>query len=148
VPVAADLVTIYCTAKINSLGCVPRIGSSGTLSLGDAIPFVITAQQVLNRKPGTLFYGKTGRAAIPFLGGTLCANTPLKRTGLLNSGGTPPPVSDCSGTYAFDFDAWFAAGLDPSLLPGTVVDAQFFSRDHQSSAGTGLTDAIEFAVTL
>ena len=147
VPVAADQVTVFCTAKTNSLGCVPSIGSSGTLTLGDASPFVITAQQVLNRKPGILFYGKTGRAALPFLGGILCANPPLKRTGVLNSGGAPPPVSDCSGTYGFDFDSWFAIGLDPSLVPGAVLDAQFFSRDHLSSFGTGLTDAIEFAVT-
>ena len=68
-----------------------------------------------------------------------------------------------SGTDSFDFDAWFASGLavrdrweacrrssgasDPSLTPGTALDAQYWSRDPLSSAGTGLTDAIEFTVT-
>jgi len=147
VPVGSSAVAVYCTAKTNSLGCVPQVGSTGTVSLGDAFPFVITAQQVLNLKGGLLFYGTSGRAAIPFMGGILCVNPPLVRTALQSSGGTPPPVSNCSGTYSFDFDAWFASGLDPSLTPGTVLDAQFWSRDPLSSAGTGLTDAIEFTVT-
>ncbi|MCE9593481.1 MAG: right-handed parallel beta-helix repeat-containing protein [Planctomycetes bacterium] len=140
-------VTIYCTAKTNSLGCLPRIGSSGTLSLGDASPFVVTAQQVLNGKNGLLFYGTTGRAAVPFLGGTLCTKQPVKRTMVQNAGGSMPPVADCSGTYSFDLDAWIASGNDPALTLGDVVDAQYWSRDVASSSGVGLTDALEFFVT-
>lgn len=147
VPFDDGSVAIFCTAKTNSQGCVPQIGSSGTVALGDASPFLITAQQVLNAKNGLFFYGTTGPAAIPFQGGTLCAAPPIRRTAVQNSGGTPPPALDCSGTYGFDFDAWYATGLDPNLTPGAVLDAQFWSRDPSSSFGVGLTDAIEFAVT-
>ncbi len=146
-PIGNNPVVIYCVAKINSLGCVPQIGSSGTLSLGDAVPFLISAQQVVNSKVGLFIYGKSGRAALPFLGGTLCANPPIKRSPPQNSGGSPPPTSNCTGTYSFNFDAWFAAGSDAGLIPGVAVQGQFWSRDNASSFGAGLTDAIEFAVT-
>jgi len=149
VPVTGDGgVSVYCTAKTNSEGCLPQIGWTGTPTLGDASPLVVTAQQVLNQKNGLFFYGTSGQAALPFLGGTLCANPPLRRTAIQSSGGTAPPVSDCSGAYGFDFDAWYASGVDPTLSPGAVVDGQFWSRDPSSSAGAGLTDAIELTVTL
>ncbi len=146
--VADDHAITYCTAKTNSLGCVPLIGSNGTVSLSDSSPFVITAQQVLNRKTGIFFYGTTGRADNPFQGGTLCFNPPIRRTLAQNSGGSPPPVLDCSGSYSFDFDAWYATGHDATLVPGAVLEGQFWSRDPQSPFGSGLTDAIEFTVTL
>jgi hypothetical protein len=139
--------TTFCTAKSNSLGCVPAIGFTGTASLGDGSPLVIEAHGVLNQKNGLLFYGLTGPAAIPFLGGTMCAKLPVRRMPVQKAGGAPPPTLDCSGTYTVDFDAWFASGIDPALTFGKVVDAQFWTRDVQSSNGVGLTDAIQFFVT-
>lgn len=147
VPISGAAVAIYCVAKTNSQGCVPQIASSGSLALGDAVPFVISAQQVLNGKVGMFLYGKSGRAAVPFQGGTLCIQSPIKRTPQQNSGGTPPPVLNCSGVYTFNFDVWFAGGFDGGLSLGTAVNGQFWSRDGASSFGAGLTDAIEFAVT-
>jgi hypothetical protein len=147
VGVTGSLVAVYCTPKVNSLGCVPSIGSSGTLSLGDASPFVVTASQVLSSRVGLFVYGKSGRAALPFQGGTLCANPPIRRTPQQSSGGTPPPALDCSGSYAFHFDSWFASGADPGLSLGTIVDGQFWSRDPAASFGAGVTDAIEFVAT-
>ncbi|MBI5435068.1 MAG: hypothetical protein HZA52_19695 [Planctomycetes bacterium] len=139
--------TTFCATKTNSLGCVPAIGFTGTSSLGDASPLVIEAHDVLNQKNGLLFYGLTGPAAIPFLGGTLCAKPPVRRLPVQNAGGALPPTLDCSGTYSVDFDAWFVSGVDPALTFGKVVDAQFWSRDVQSSSGVGLTNAIQFFVT-
>lgn len=139
-------VATYCTAKANSLGCVPEISATGTASIGDASPLVIAADQVLNQKNGLFFYGLLGRATIPFLGGTLCVQPPLRRTTILNSGGATPPSANCSGTYAFDLDAWFASGSDPNLAPGTTLNGQFWSRDPQSTSGVGLTDAIELTL--
>ncbi|MCE9593478.1 MAG: hypothetical protein K8S98_04730 [Planctomycetes bacterium] len=139
--------TTYCTAKTNSLGCVPKIRVTGTASFGDASPLIVDTRDVLNKKNGLLFYGLSGPAAIPFLGGTLCAQPPVRRTPVQKAGGALPPVLDCSGTYTFDFDAWYASGLDPAFTLGKVVGAQFWSRDIQSSSGVGLTDAVQFFIT-
>ncbi|MEO6711369.1 MAG: hypothetical protein ABI054_05680, partial [Planctomycetota bacterium] len=52
-------VTIYCTAKINSLGCVPTISGSGAPSATAGSGFTISASQVINNKPGLLIYSNT-----------------------------------------------------------------------------------------
>src|SRR6185295_10948986 len=58
--------TVYCTAKVNSLGCVPAIGFTGTPSKTFGTAFHITATNVLNGKDGLLFYGWNGQLANPF----------------------------------------------------------------------------------
>ncbi len=75
----------------------------------------------------------------------MCVRLPLRRTVVLNSGGNPPP-NDCSGTFAFDFNAWIQGGFDPLLLPGVLVFAQTWSRDPASASTTSLTDAVMFAI--
>ena len=147
VQIGSNPIATYCTAKINSQGCVPQIGFSGTLSMGDASPFLVTAQNVLNSMNGLFFYGKSGQASIPFQGGTLCFNSPVTRTTAQNSGGGLPPGANCSGGYQLDFDAWFASGIDVGLQLGAVVAGQYWSRDPLSTFGAGLTNAIEFTVT-
>lgn len=136
--------TTYCVAKLNSAGCLPAIAGTGGASASSAQPFVISAANVLNQKPGLLIYGM-GRATIPFQGGTLCIQPPLARTPLLFSGGSVGQP-DCSGTLAFDFNAEIAAGGLALLSPGQEIAAQFLTRDPQGSFGVGLTDAIEFPV--
>lgn len=135
----------YCTAKTNSQGCTPGVAFSGMPSLTDPTPFDITASQVISRKPGLLFYGHTGRDALPFQGGTLCVHPPILRTPVQSSGGNPPP-DDCSGTFHFDFNAWIQSGSDPIINLGSTLNAQFWYRDPRSPSGTGLTNAIEFIV--
>ena len=137
--------TTYCTAKINSQGCVPQIGASGVASITSALPFTITADMVLNQRNGLLFYGVNGPSNTPFQGGTLCAAPPLRRTGVQGSGGNPPP-SDCSGTYSFDLNAWVQGGNDPNVTAGTTVNGQYWSRDPQAVNGSGLTNAVEAEV--
>lgn len=124
----------YCTAKTNALGCVPQISTQGIPDASATSGFFVRCTQVRNQKLGLLLYSKTGRAATPFQGGTLCLNPPLKRGIGLSSAGNPPPASDCSGSYQFDMNA-FAHGLlggnpDPALrVPGTVIGAQWWGRD-------------------
>ncbi|MBL8802928.1 MAG: VCBS repeat-containing protein [Planctomycetes bacterium] len=135
--------TVYCTAKTNSLGCVPAIGFSGTPSVSAGSGFVIRAEQSLPDKAGLLFYSLAGPKITAYQGGFLCVKTPTVRTALLNSGSSG--VGPCTGVFAFDFNAYAASGIDPQLQqPGRAVWAQFWSRDPQSSFQTNRTDALSF----
>jgi hypothetical protein len=136
--------TVYCTAKMNSLGCVPHIGWQGTPSASSPNGFTVSIANTRNQMNGLLFYGTNGSNAVPWLGGTLCVHAPLHRTPLQNAGGTPLPASDCSGTFAFDFNTWTASGVDTALFAGQHVRAQYFSRDPGASAQVSITDAIDF----
>jgi hypothetical protein len=137
--------TVYCTAKTNSVGCVPQIGWSGTATLSGADDFVVGANLVTSDKVGLLFYGYQ-RAAAPFYGGTMCVDTPVVRTPLQSSGGNTA-FDDCSGTYSFAFTHAYMNAH--ALAPGTSVHAQFWSRDPGFALpqqNIGLTDALEFDV--
>jgi hypothetical protein len=140
----------YCTAKINSLGCVPSIGWVGSPSANAGSGFLIQASNVLNKKNGLVFYGVNGQSSLPFQGGTLCVKSPLRRTPSVNSGGPPPPAN-CSGLFSLDFNA-FAAGtlggnpLPALLVPGTLVHCQWWGRDPGFPApnNTTLSNGLEF----
>lgn len=139
-------VASYCTAKTNSLGCTPIIWSKGSPCVTCAAPFTIDAVNIVSKKNGLLFYG-FGPGAFPFLGGTLCVMPPLRRTPILNSGGVIPPPT-CSGSYTFDMNGWIQSAIDPFLVIGTTVYAQFWYRDPAigDGTGTGLTDALTFTL--
>ncbi len=143
--VGASLATVYCTAKTNSLGCVPAISFSGYASQSQAVVFQITASQVLNQRSGLLLYGFEAQA-LPYQGGLLCVRPPTVRTPLQNSGGTMGP-SDCSGAYALDLNARIQAGLAFGLDPGARAFAQYWMRDPGSAVPTGLSDALDFVVS-
>ena len=140
----------YCVAKVNSLGCTPTIGFTGTPKAGQLSGYVISGSNVRNGKPGLMLYSVNGQNSAPFSGGTLCVATPLKRTTPLTSGGNPAPANDCSGVYQIDFSS-FAAGLLggtplPALSnPGQVVNAQFWGRDQGFPApgNVTLTEGLE-----
>jgi hypothetical protein len=83
---------------------------------------------------------------VPFQDGFMCVASPIVRTPLQHSGGSALPVADCSGSYAFDFNAWIQGGNDPLLAVGQQVAAQYWSRDPASPSTTGLTDAVTFHV--
>jgi hypothetical protein len=148
-----DTTTTYCTPKVNSLGCTPAIGSTGTPSTSAQSGFVVQGSNVRNQKSGLLFYGVNGQASLPFQGGTLCVKSPIKRTPAVSSGGTPLPTNDCTGVFSIDMNS-FAQGLlggspSPALLvPGTVVDCQWWGRDPGFPApnNTTLTNGLEYTL--
>jgi hypothetical protein len=55
----------YCTAKINSLGCTPTIGSTGLPSAAAGSGFTVTGSNVINNKPGLVLYSNGGRPRCP-----------------------------------------------------------------------------------
>jgi hypothetical protein len=137
-------IATYCTAKANSAGCLPAVAASGTPSASAGSGFTISTKDVLDNKFGLYFYGKSGPSNVPFQGGTLCAQLPLVRTMLQNSGGTAP----CGGTFQIDFNAYVASGADPALLSGQQVWLQTWSRDPGFAPpdNTSLSDAISFVL--
>ncbi len=137
----------YCTAKVNSVGCSPTIAMTGAASASAGSGCFVTAAQVLNNKPGLLLYGTNGQQAAPFQGGVLCVEPPIKRASTQGSGGNPPP-NDCSGSYSFDFNVLIAGGVDPQLVAGAIVDAQYWARDPGFTApnNTSLTNGIQFLI--
>ena len=142
----------YCTAKLNSLFCLPAISFTGTPSAAATSGFTLTASNVINNKPGLLLYGTTGRAASPFGGGTLCVAATVRRTPGLSSGGNPPP-NDCSGAYSIDMNAFASGNLGGNpfaalTVPGTVVDCQFWGRDSGFAAPNNVTlsNGLEYTV--
>jgi len=145
--------TTYCVPKINSLGCSPSIGATGVASASAGSGFSVNGANVRNQKVGLLFYGTTGRSALPYQGGTLCVATPIRRTPAVNSGGTALPANDCSGVYAIDMNLFAVGGLGgtplPALsVPGTLVNCQFWGRDPGFVApnNTTLTDGLEYSI--
>jgi hypothetical protein len=134
----------YCTAQSNTLGCAAQIGSTGTPSLSASSGFTIAAANVRNQQNAMLFYGTSGRSALPWKGGTLCVQPPLRRLHVVNSGGAPHPALDCSGQLACDFNAWCSTSSDPHLFAGQRVRAQYYVRDPGAPFSVNLTDALEF----
>lgn len=119
----------YCSSKPSSAGTVPRIGWIGGPSAyhGD---FYLTVRSALPDRPGLFFHSEVGAAAIPFLGGTLCAQPPLTR-------GTPLQL-DAQGRATY--------GMNPGASAiGTTRWVQFWYRDpmHPDGTGVGFSDALE-----
>jgi hypothetical protein len=133
----------YCKGKVNSLGCTPTIGSTGTPSVAAGPDnFMITCSNAINNKTGLVFWGQRP-ANSPLLGGTLCVGPPLTRAAAQNSGGNPPPANDCSGTYNFHLsEAYMAAN---SLDAGDLFYCEWWMRDppHPDGFGVGFSNALQ-----
>lgn len=135
-------VSTYCVGKLNTDGCVPYIEFEGAPEYSATTSFDIFARDVLAGQTGLLFYTKDGAAEVPFNGGTICLGSGILRTAGQVSAGFGP----CNGVFAFDFNFWIGSGIDPFLVPGQSVWAQYWYRDNLSLGGVGLTDAITFEI--
>lgn len=142
-PVYCSDPIVYCTAKQTSAGCTPAISAVGTPSLSDGAQLRVGADNLANQVIGILFYGKDGPTALPFLGGWMCAKSPIVRTPPMFSGGATGG-NDCSGSYLFNFEDWVLGGQDPDLVPGASTSCQFWFRDPPATFSSGLTDAVRF----
>ncbi|MCK6445430.1 MAG: hypothetical protein L6Q99_03480 [Planctomycetes bacterium] len=138
----------YCVAKQSSIGCLAAINGAGTASSTSTLPFDLYANGVISRKNGLLTYSVSGQTQTLFAGGILCIAPPFKRSPVLNSGGTPPPTWDCTGSFHFDFNAHIQSGSDPTLVQGQTVWAQYWFRDpgYPAPNDVGLSDALEFTI--
>jgi hypothetical protein len=134
--------SIYCTAKVNSQGCIPGIRTEGLPSLSIANNFDVIAENVLNQKVGLMLWGQS-LASVPFFGGTLCVAGSIQRTTPQSSAGSLG-APDCSGSYRFHFSQDYMTSQ--GLTAGDRVRAQFWSRDTADPHGVGLTDAVHFAI--
>ena len=138
-----EIATPYCTGKVNSQGCTPAIGFTGTPSVsGGADDFHITCANNLNNKTGLIFWGQKPNNA-PLLGGKLCVGAPLTRAGAQGSGGTAPPANDCTGTYNFHLtQAYMAAN---GIGAGEMFYCEWWMRDpaHPDGFGAGFSNALQ-----
>lgn len=135
----------YCSAKLNSLGCLPSIGYSGVMSVSVGTDnFNVVAQNVRNNMTGLMFWGEQP-ANVPFGGGIRCVGTPLVRTPAQTSGGSTTLI-DCSGSYSFHFSRAYAASF--AVVPGTTLYCQYWSRDpgYSPPNNVGLTAGLRFTV--
>jgi len=142
-PAGCEAPTSYCTGQVNSDGCVVELEFAGAPSLTPGVAATVTARDVVPQQFGLFFYGYAA-AATPFQGGTLCAAEPLRRTGVLNSGGAPGVA--CDGVLVLDLGQWLRSGVDPQLQAGSAMFLQAWYRDPAAAGGTGLSDALEITV--
>ncbi len=138
------VVSSYCAGKLNSDGCVPSVSWSGAPSVSSSSPFDVRCNDVVAFKNGLLFYGYAPKNA-PFQGGTICVQSPTRRTAPQGSGGFPPP-DYCSGSYSYDFNARIQAGVDSNLVAGATIYGQWWYRDPSASFTVGLSNGISFVI--
>ena len=131
----------YCTAKLNSNGCLPSMGWSGTPSLSAGSGFIINCTLAIPDRSWQLFYGYAASFS-PFQGGFVCVRPPLRRTVVQQSVGVGP----CGGVFSFDYNVWLAGSFDTNLTAGTNVFARWWMRDPQASFTTGFSNALTFTV--
>lgn len=137
--------TEYCTGKLNSQGCSPRIWLNGCPTVSVAENFHIQAIQCLVNKPGIMMWSLQA-AALPFGGGTLCVKAPIVRTPVQYSQAYNTGV--CDGWYDYHMtNAYMSAN---GLVPGVTFYAQYWMRDNGFSApnNIGLTNAMQTLVLL
>ncbi len=140
----------YCTAKVNSLGCLPRIIAHGAPSLSNIGPFHITVDNLRSSQMAMFIYKVGGaQADVPFQGGTLCVGpNGIRRTPVKNTGGYPANGLNCTGLVGMNFNK-FALGLaggnpHPGLMvPGNTYRVQLWGRDGNDPFGTTLSSAVE-----
>jgi len=144
--IASGQQTMYCAPSTNSAGTQPTMVTTGIASATANSGFTLAAGNVAGQRPVALFMTNSGRASIPFGGGTFCLSQPVRAVVFLANG----TAGQCNGSVSIDLNT-YARGLmpgypnPPSYLsqPGTLVQCQFVGRD----AGVPLlSGALEFSI--
>jgi hypothetical protein len=119
----------YCTAKTSSTGSQPTVVAVGAPSVG-AQGFSVAVTDAVAGKLSLGFWSRSGAAALPFSGGLICVQAPLRRL--------PPRVTNAAGTAATAFP--IAADL-----AGTTAWFQVWYRDaaHPDGTGVGLSNGLQ-----
>ncbi len=132
--------SIYCTAKTSVNGCDASITTSDTASHPStgANDYDVIVDDLDGNKPGIVFYGYA-QAAIPFHGGLLCVQPPVKRTWPQFSGTGGPGAPPCNGRIAYRCN-------NPGDPAGTTVYYQGWYRNPGDP--TGWNDAFSDALRL
>jgi hypothetical protein len=136
---------VYCTAKVNSLGCTPSVSGTGTANVANCATtdYNMTATNLVGNKNGLWFYSKNGAIGAAFHGGHLCVKGPTKRLAVQNSGGQG---TACNGSMTRDFNDRICSGTDATLTAGSQVWAQNWSRDPGSPSTDNTTNALTFFI--
>jgi hypothetical protein len=134
----------YCHPTVSSVGCAAQIATGGVPSVTSPSPYTITALPVINNRLGLLVYG-FAPDQIPFGAGALCVHPPIKRTTPQTSGGSAVGL-DCSGEFAYDFNALIQSRVDSNLTVGRSVFAQYWYRDPPAPSGSALSNAVRFFI--
>ncbi len=140
--ISCQAATTYCTALVSSNGCLPALTSTGVPSLGNPAGFSVVAGNLESAQNGLLFFGTSGQNNTPFFGGTLCVKAPLTRLMIKNSGG----AATCSGSISYTLADFLASTGGASLLLGTTVNCQVWTRDPPAAQSVSLTDAAQFQI--
>jgi hypothetical protein len=137
--------TSYCTGKVSSQGCIPYVTQTGDVSLTGPDDLTVTGHMLVNSVASKLIWSR-GINSAPFHGGTLCVAVPAARTTVTTSGGTPPPVSDCTGSYTWHFTHAYMASK--GVLAGQTLYVQASTRDPGIAppGNESLSDALYFIV--
>ncbi|MGK0216689.1 MAG: hypothetical protein ACI9HE_000161 [Planctomycetota bacterium] len=138
-------VALYCTAKVNSLGCTPTLTWQGTPSLTGPNDFRVIADDLLNQQAGVMFWG-LAEANTPWLGGTLCVGSTIHRLPTKMTTGAGAPGTNCNGRFAQMFSQ--ARMNANGLQAGMDVYMQLYYRDpaHQDGSGAGTTAGVHFTI--
>lgn len=143
-PVAGDAALPYGTSQLASSGCSARLSLLGTASVSALDPVLVRADDIIPARDGLMIYG-LGPAQSPLGGGNLWVAAPVKRTPLINSGGSVS-AGACSGALQFDLGPQLRSGLEPLLAPGARLYVQYWYRDPQSQSLTNLTHGLQFSI--
>jgi hypothetical protein len=140
-------VTTYCTPKAGLACGPPSIRAAGCASASASSGFTISAGPARPAKSGILIHSDQGPASLPFQGGVLCVNPPLRRSVAVSSGGTP---GLCDGVFTLDVNCYAAGacgGNPASFLgsPGTQMSTQWWGRDSVAT-GSFLSDGLTYVV--
>lgn len=140
--------TSYCTSGTTTHGCLAVIQGSGLPSASATSGFTLDVLNMEGASPGLIFYGLSGRAAMPW--GTtssfVCVKSPTQRTPVQPGSGT---AGSCNGAMSVDWNNFISShptALGVPFSAGELVQAQGWFRDSGSPKTTMLSNALEFVV--